>query len=240
MINKNSLIPYVIEQSDNGERSYDLYSRLLKDRIIMITGEVSDVSMNIAIGELLFLNNEDSEKPIYVYIQSPGGSVQDGLAFIDMMNFISAPVYTFVIGEAASMGAAILSAGEPGHRYALKNSSILVHRMSGGTRGTTEDNVVAINYEKRLNNILLATIAKNCGQMSQEAYEEIFETVSSMDDDKNENMSMKFSKTTQKELDAFKKAAGYDHWMFPKAALKFGIIDHILTSEKEVLNGEQQ
>lgn len=233
-MNKNSLVPYVIEKEANGERSYDLYSRLLKDRIIMINGEVTQQSMNIAVGELLFLNSQDNEKPIFVYIQSPGGSVQDGMAFIACMKYVTAPVYTICIGEAASMGAAILSAGEPGHRYALRHSSILVHRMSGGSSGVTEDNIVSINYQKRLNNLLHAEIGHNCGRISDESYKEIIDVVEQLDNDRDENMVMKFSKKAQKELDAFKKEAGYDHWMFPQAALRFGIIDKILEKESDL------
>lgn len=229
----NTLIPYVIEKEGNGERSYDLYSRLLKDRIVMICGEVTADSMNVAVGELLFLNNQDSEKPIFVYIQSPGGSVQAGLAFIDTMRFISAPVYTVCIGTAASMGAAILSAGEKGHRYALRNSSILVHPMSGGTQGRTRDAIIDINYEKRLQNILLSEIAVNCGQMSQESYDEIRRVVTMLDD-KDENMVMKFSKNAQKELDKFKSETDYDRWLFPEKALEFGIIDKILVKESDI------
>lgn len=234
---KNALIPYVIENEGQGERSYDLYSRLLKDRIIMIQGEVDNPTMNVAVGELLFLNNQDNEKPIFIYINSPGGDVQSGLQLINTMKYIKAPVYTISMGLAASMGAAILSAGEPGHRYALKDSSILVHRMSSGLSGTNEDNVVNLNYQKRLNNILLAEVGHNCKHISDEAYEEITSVMQELDDDRNENMKMKFSKKTQKELETFKKgASGYDHWMFPKAALKFGIIDKILTSEKDLLD----
>lgn len=230
---KNTLIPYVIEREANGERSYDLYSRLLKDRIIMCCGEVEQGSMNSIVSQLLFLNNQDSEKPIFLYIQSFGGSVIDGLAVIDTMNYISAPVYTICVGVAASMGAAILSAGEPGHRYALKTSSILVHPMSGGTSGRTRDSVISVNYEKRLQNMLLSEIAKNCGRMTEEAYLEVRRVVSMLDD-KDENMVIKLSKKTQKELDKFKDETDYDRWMFPEKALEFGIIDKILVKESDI------
>lgn len=229
----NSLIPYVIEKSSEGERSYDLYSRLLKDRIVMLCGEVTEQSMNVAVAELLFLNNEDKEKPIFLYIQSPGGSVQDGLALIDTMKFISAPVYTIVTGVAASMGAAILSAGEPGHRYALRSSQILVHPMSGGTQGRTRDGSIAINYEKRLENYLYAEIGHNCKQISDSTYNEVIKAVSEMEDIE-EYPDWNISAKAKKELEAFKKSNNYDHWMFPEKALKFGIIDQILTSEKDL------
>ena len=122
-----ALVPYVIERNSEGERSYDLFSRLLKDRIVMISGEITEASMDIAVGELLFLNSQDQQTPIYLYINSPGGDVIAGNELIDTMNFISAPVYTIALGMAASMGGAILAAGEKGHRYCMKSSQILVY-----------------------------------------------------------------------------------------------------------------
>lgn len=232
---KNILsMPYVVVKTADGERSYDLPSRLLEDRIISITGEVTRESMEIARMELLYLNSIDNVNPIFVYIDSEGGDVIRGLAgFISVMNFIKAPVYTIVTGMAASMGAAILSAGEKGHRYAVPGSQILVHPMSGGTQGRTEDNVYENNHEKRLQNYLMAIIAHNCGQMSDESYEEIIETIEMMDD-KTEYPEFKISKKALRELTKFKEENDYDHWMFPKKALEFGIIDKILTSEDEI------
>ena len=229
-----ALIPYVVEQTANGERSFDIYSRLLEDRIIMICGEITEESMNVAISELLYLNGKDSSLPIYCYIQSPGGSVVDGLGFIDTMHFVSAPVYTICIGEAASMGGVILAAGEPGHRYCLKSSQILVHPMSGGTgRARTRDNVISINFEKKLENYLIASLAHDCKKLSDTAKTEV-ETVLGTLNIKDPNMVVKFSKQTMKELDAFKKEYDYDHWMFPQEALNFGVVDKIITSEKEM------
>lgn len=162
MIN-NTLVPYVIERTNEGERSYDLYSRLLQDRIVFIQGEVNDASMNVAIGQLLFLNNQDNTKPIFMYINSPGGSCTAGLALIDTMKLIKAPVYTICVGMAASMGAAILSCGEKGHRYVLPNSTVMVHQSSGGEQGNIQDARVGMKYWEQLNDRLAKIIADNCG-----------------------------------------------------------------------------
>lgn len=237
--NESTLIPYVIESSSNGERQYDLFSRLLKDRIVMITGEVTESSMAVASGELLFLDSLDSS-PIYMYINSPGGSVVAGLGgLMDTMNFINSPVYTFALGEAASMGAAILSAGEPGHRYAMRSSQILVHQLSnssGGDRNVTmAESTVDTNHSRRLSDYLYSTIAYNCKQISKEAYEEICKAVKSPKlDDRKESLGLSYSRKTKAAFDKFKKNNNFDHWMFSDEALKFGIIDKILTSKKEL------
>jgi ATP-dependent Clp protease protease subunit len=228
-----SLIPYVIEQTEKGERSYDLFSRLLVDRIVMIQGEVTDESMNIAVAQLLFLNNQDNEKPIYMYINSPGGSVMAGMQLVDTMNFIKAPVYTIAMGTAASMGAVILSAGEKGHRYAMKSSNILVHPMSGGFGGRTRDNAIAMNMEKKLEKYLIAVLANNCGKLTEKARLEV-ETVVGTLNIKDPNMILKFSKDTEKELAEFNKDYDYDHWMLSPEALEFGIIDKILEKEDDI------
>ena len=167
MIN-NNLIPYVIEKTDSGERSYDIYSRLLKDRIIMLTGEVTDISMNILVAQLLFLNNESKSAPIYLYIDSPGGSVASGVSAVDVMNYIKAPVYTIVTGMAASMGAVLLSSGEKGHRYSLPNASIMTHQSIGGAQGTIQDAKVEMKYWDKLNTRLSMILAKNCGMTLKE------------------------------------------------------------------------
>lgn len=155
--------PYVIEQTANGERSYDIASRLLEDRIVLIPNEVTDDSMMIAVAQLLFLNNKDNEAPIHLYIMSPGGSCTAGLALIDVMRFIKAPVYTYAIGMAASMGAAILSCGEKGHRYAFENTTVMTHQAIGGYQGSIQDAEVDMDYFKQLNERLAKIIAENCG-----------------------------------------------------------------------------
>ena len=139
-----SLVPYVIEQTNHGERSYDIYSRLLKDRIIFLGEEVTDVSANIVVAQLLFLAADDPDKDINLYINSPGGSVTAGMAIYDTMQYIKPDVSTICIGMAASMGAFLLSGGQKGKRFALPNSEIMIHQPSGGARGqATEIKIVA-------------------------------------------------------------------------------------------------
>ena len=143
------LIPMVLENDGKGERSYDLYSRLLKDRIIFVNGEVEDNMSAIVVAELLFLDSADNTKPIHMYIQSPGGVVSAGMASIDTMNIIKAPVYTYCVGMCASMGAMIFSQGTKGHRYILPNAELMIHQPLGGARGQATDILItAKNIEK--------------------------------------------------------------------------------------------
>ena len=159
-----SLVPYVIESTSKGERSYDIYSRLLKERIIFLGEEVTDVSASIVVAQLLFLEAEDPNKDINLYINSPGGSVTAGMAIYDTMNYIKCDVSTVCIGMAASMGAFLLSGGAKGKRFALPNAEVMIHQPSGGAQGqATEIRIVAENIlkiKKRLNEILAA----NTGQ----------------------------------------------------------------------------
>lgn len=159
-----SLVPYVIEQTSRGERSYDIYSRLLKDRIIFLGEEVNDISANLIVAQLLFLEAEDPSKDIQLYINSPGGSVTAGMAIYDTMQYIKCDVSTICLGMAASMGAFLLSSGAKGKRYALPNSTIMIHQPSGGAQGqATEIQIVAdqiAKTKKKLNEILSA----NTGQ----------------------------------------------------------------------------
>lgn len=142
------LIPYVIEQTSRGERSYDIYSRLLQDRIIFLGGEIDDNVANVVVAQMLFLEADDPQKDIMLYINSPGGSVTAGMAIYDTMQYIKAPVSTICIGLAASMGAFLLAAGEKGKRIALPNSEIMIHQPLGGTRGQATD--IAIQAEQIL------------------------------------------------------------------------------------------
>ena len=159
-----SLVPYVIEQTSRGERSYDIYSRLLKDRIIFLGEEVNDVSANLIVAQLLFLEAEDPSKDIQLYINSPGGSVTAGMAIYDTIQYIKCDVSTICLGMAASMGAFLLSSGAKGKRYALPNSTIMIHQPSGGAQGqATEIQIVAdqiAKTKKKLNEIL----SMNTGQ----------------------------------------------------------------------------
>jgi ATP-dependent Clp protease protease subunit len=152
------LIPYVIEQTHRGERSYDIYSRLLKDRIIFLGSEVNDDIANVIIAQMLFLESEDPDKDINLYINSPGGSVTAGLAIYDTMQYVKPPVSTICIGQAASMGAVLLAAGANGKRYALPNARIMIHQLSGGYQGQASDIEIqareALRLKANLNHIL--------------------------------------------------------------------------------------
>ena len=161
---KNVLIPYVIEQTGYGERSYDIYSRLLKERIIFLGDQVDDATAATIVAELLFLESEDPSKDISLYINSPGGSVSAGLAIYDTMQYIKCDVSTICIGMAASMGAFLLAGGAKGKRQALPNAEIMIHQPSGGTRGTASDMLIDADHilktKKRLNEILAANTGK--------------------------------------------------------------------------------
>ncbi len=157
---ENSLVPYVIEQTSRGERSYDIFSRLLKDRIIVLSEDVNHVTASLVIAQMLFLESEDPDREIHFYINSPGGSITDGMAIVDTMNYIKCPVSTNCIGMAASMGAVLLACGEKGKRFATPNAEILIHQplISGGLSGqTTEIKIHAdhmVKTREKLNKLL--------------------------------------------------------------------------------------
>lgn len=205
MVNKmekiiDQLVPMVVEQTGKGERSYDIYSRLLKERIIFVTGEVEDNMASLIVAQLLFLESENPEKDIYMYINSPGGVVSSGLSIYDTMQYISCKVSTMCLGQACSMGSLLLTAGEPGMRYALPNSRIMIHQPSGGFRGQATDIEIhakeILNLKKRLNNM--------------------------------------YVQHTGKSLSVIEKAMERDNFMSAEEALKFGLIDKIVTKRNEI------
>lgn len=166
---KNSmLVPMVVEQTGQGERGYDIFSRLLKDRIILLGTPINDDVANLIVAQLLFLQAEDPAKPIQLYINSPGGSVTAGLAIYDTMQILSCEVHTYCIGQCASMGAVLLCAGAKGHRYALPNSRIMIHSVSSGTEGTIHDMKRHFEESQRLNDVLIKLIAAHCGKTEKQ------------------------------------------------------------------------
>lgn len=196
----NQLVPIVIEQTGKGERSYDIYSRLLKERVIFVTGEVEDNMASLIVAQLLFLESENPEKDIYMYINSPGGVVTAGLSIYDTMQYIKCKVATLCLGQACSMGSLLLTAGEPGMRYSLPNSRIMIHQPSGGFRGQAADIEIhakeILELRKRLNSM--------------------------------------YVKHTKKTLADVEKAMDRDNFMSPEDALKFGLIDQIITRREEM------
>jgi len=150
-----TLVPMVVENTARGERSYDLYSRMLKERIIFLNGEVNESMANIIVAQLLFLESESAEKDISMYINSPGGSVMDGLAIYNAMEYISCDVATFVTGQAMSMGSFLASSGAAGKRYVMSESTTMIHSVSSGSRGTVHDQIIQLEEAKRLNTRLM-------------------------------------------------------------------------------------
>lgn len=159
-----TLVPYVIEQTPQGERSYDIYSRLLKDRIIFLGDEVNDTTASLIVAQLLFLESEDPSKDIYLYINSPGGSVTAGMAIYDTMQYIKCDVSTICVGMAASMGAFLLAGGAKGKRQALPNSEIMIHQPSGGTQGQASEIQIAAEHILKIKKKLNKYLAENTGQ----------------------------------------------------------------------------
>ena len=163
-MNMSSLVPYVVEQTSCGERSYDIFSRLLKDRIVLLGSEVNDAVASLICAQLLFLESQDPEKEIYLYINSPGGSVTAGMAIYDTMNYITPPIATVCMGRAASMGAFLLSAGQKGMRYALPNSQVMIHQPLGGFQGQATDIDIHAREILRMRETLNGLLAKHTGQ----------------------------------------------------------------------------
>ncbi len=189
------VIPYVIEQTGRGERSYDIYSRLLKDRIIMLSGEVNDQVASSIVAQLLFLEAQDPDKDIYFYINSPGGVVTSGLSMFDTMNYIKPDIVTICIGQAASMGAFLLASGTKGKRYALPNARIMIHQPSGGAQGQSTDIQIQAKEIQRLKDALNEILAKQTGKSIK-----------------------KVEQDTER-----------DNFMSAEEAVKYGLIDKVLT-----------
>ena len=195
IIRNSSLVPYVVEQTGHGERSYDIFSRLLKDRIIFLSDEVNDATASLVVAQLLFLDSEDPDKDINLYINSPGGSVTAGMAIYDTMQYTKADVSTICVGMAASMGAFLLSSGARGKRFALPNSEIMIHQPLGGVQGQTTD--MKIHVERMLKI--------------------------------KENLNKILSENTGQPIDIVKQDTERDNFMDAEEALKYGLIDNIVT-----------
>ena len=165
---KNMLIPMVVEKTDRGERAYDIYSRLLKDRIVFVGGEVEDGMANAIVAQLLFLQAQDPKKEISVYVNSPGGSVTAGLAILDTMKMLKCPVATYCVGQAASMGAILLAAGTKGKRHALPNARIMIHQQWGGAQGKASDIEITAREIVRLKDVLNGILAEASGKTVEE------------------------------------------------------------------------
>lgn len=168
MRDRMQLVPMVVERSERGERSYDIYSRLLRERIIFLNGEVDDTVSALVCAQLLFLESENPEKPIHLYINSPGGVISSGLAMYDTMQYISAPVHTLCMGTARSMGSFLLMAGEPGHRAALANASLHVHQPLGGVQGQASDIFIHAEEMQRTKQCITRLYAQHCGRSVEE------------------------------------------------------------------------
>ncbi|WP_309499673.1 ATP-dependent Clp endopeptidase proteolytic subunit ClpP [Sulfurovum sp.] len=162
-----SYIPYVVEQTGRGERSYDIYSRLLKDRIIMLSGEVNDQVASTVVAQMLFLEAQDPDKDIYFYINSPGGVITSGLSMFDTMNYIKPDIVTICIGQAASMGAFLLASGAKGKRYALPHARIMIHQPSGGAQGQSTDIQIQAQEIQRLKDTLNEILAEQTGKTAK-------------------------------------------------------------------------
>ena len=199
MLEKNSLVPYVVEQTSKGERSYDIFSRLLKDRIIFLGEDVNATSASLVIAQLLFLESEDPDKEISLYINSPGGSITDGMGIVDTMNYIKCPVTTICVGLAASFGAVLLANGEKGKRFATPNSEILIHQpLIGGHGGGISGQATEIKIHA---DHMIRTRAK---------------------------LNKLLSEKTGQSIETIEKDTERDHYMTAEEALSYGLIDGIM------------
>ncbi|KAG7090704.1 ATP-dependent Clp protease proteolytic subunit 1 [Marasmius oreades] len=207
----SNLVPIVIEQTGRGERSYDIFSRLLRERVIMLHGPIRDTDSTLTVAQLLFLEAEDTSKPIHLYINSPGGSVTAGLAIYDTMQYVSSPIHTYCIGQAASMGSLLLSAGEKGKRHCLPNASIMIHQPSGGASGQASDIAIHAKEILRIRRSLTEIYQKHCGRPGE---------------------------SVQEGITRFETALERDCFMTAQEALEFGIVDAILERSPKSHDGQ--
>lgn len=192
------LIPYVVDQTGSGERSYDIYSRLLEDRIVFISGEIDDASANTVVAQLIYLEAKNPDKDICVYINSPGGSVTAGMAIYDTMKYVKCDVSTICVGLAASMGAFLLAAGTKGKRFCLPNSEVMIHQPLGGAQGQASDIEITANHIIKTKKKMIEMLAKNTGQ----------------------------------SVDKVANDVDRDYFMTAEEAVKYGLVDKVITREK--------
>ncbi|TBU43124.1 Clp protease-domain-containing protein [Dichomitus squalens] len=204
-----NLVPIVIEQTGRGERSYDIFSRLLRERVIMLYGPIRDTDSALIVAQLLFLEAEETSKPIHVYINSPGGSVTAGLAIYDTMQYVSSPIHTYCVGQACSMGSLLLAAGEKSKRHALPHSSIMIHQPSGGASGQASDIAIHAKEILRVREVLTGIYQKHCAREGE---------------------------SVQDGLNRFQTALERDYFMTAQEALEFGIVDRVLEKRSKMEN----
>ena len=215
---KNSLVPYVIEQTGRGERSYDIFSRLLKDRIIFLSEDVNPTTASLVIAQMLFLESEDPDKEISFYINSPGGSITDGMAIVDTMNYIKCPVSTICVGLAASMGSVLLTCGAKGRRFATPNSEILIHQplISGGLAGQTTEIKIHADHMVKTREKLNKLLSEKTGQSLEQI----------------EKLNKILSERTGQPLEVINADTERDHYMTAQEALEYGLIDEIIDARR--------
>ncbi|KAI0726013.1 Clp protease-domain-containing protein [Fomitopsis betulina] len=197
----SNLVPIVIEQTGRGERSYDIFSRLLRERVIMLYGPIRDTDSALTVAQLLFLEAEETSKPIHLYINSPGGSVTAGLAIYDTMQYVSSPIHTYCVGQACSMGSLLLAAGERGKRHALPNSTIMIHQPSGGASGQASDIAIHAKEILRVRESLTRIYQRHCNKEGE---------------------------GVEDAIKRFEQALERDYFMTAQEAFEFGIVDSVL------------
>ncbi|GBE78696.1 predicted protein [Sparassis crispa] len=203
----SSLVPIVIEKTGRGERSYDIFSRLLRERVIMLYGPIRDTDSALIVAQLLFLEAEETSKPIHLYINSPGGSVTAGLAIYDTMQYVSSPIHTYCVGQACSMGSLLLAAGEKGKRHALPHATIMIHQPSGGASGQASDIAIHAKEILRVRELLTSIYQRHCGKDGEDV---------------------------QDGMARFGKALERDYFMTANEALEFGIVDSVLAKRPKL------